>query len=99
MGYELKFFKNLKKSREDGFSAHFSNLAKKRLEASLREMAMATIKGRVTHICVEVAPIERSLMIEIASDPNVMNDLIIKPTREPNQFIVALRTLDELFSN
>lgn len=93
---DLKVFRNLKRGKNDGFSVHFSNLARKRLEASLREMAFTTIQGRVTHLCVEVAPVERSMMIEIASDPKVMQDLIIRPTKEPNQFIVALKTLDNL---
>lgn len=90
---DLKIFNNLKNSGDSRFGGHHSHLMKRRLEADLLELAEKTLKGRVTHCCIEVSDQELPLMLEVLSNPTVQSRLQFQQQEIPTQFLIGFRNL------
>lgn len=91
---DLKVFNKLKNKQDIRYSNHHSHLMKRRLEADLLELAEKTIKGRVTHCCVEVSEQELPLMLEVLSSASIQSRLIFQQQEVPTQFLIGFRSLD-----
>ena len=83
---DLKIFNNLKNSGDSRFGGHHAHLMKRRLEADLLELAEKTLKGRVTHCCIEVSDQE-------LSNPTVQSRLQFQQQEIPTQFLIGFRNL------
>lgn len=90
---DLKIFNNLKNSGDSKFGGHHAHLMKRRLEADLLELAEKTLKGRVTHCCIEVSDQELPLMLEVLSNPTVQSRLQFQQQEIPTQFLIGFRNL------
>lgn len=88
---DLKFFKNRKNKTTAEYEKIFSHQARVRLEVALKNLARTAIRGKVTHICVEVSDEELPLMEEVVSSRSIQDLLVIVRTEIPNQFVVGLR--------
>lgn len=93
---DLKFFDNWASRNKSNFAEDFSQKSKKRLEAELLYIANEYIKGRVTHMCVEVSNAELPLMLEVIQSERVSAILIVRQTEIPTQFILAFRPIESL---
>lgn len=90
---DLKIFNNLKNNGDSRFGGHHVHLMKRRLEADLLELAEKTLKGRVTHCCIEVSDQELPLMLEVLSNPTVQSRLQFQQQEIPTQFLIGFRNL------
>lgn len=91
---DLKIFNNLKNSNTSRFGGHQAHLMKRRLEADLLELAEKTLKGRVTHCCVEVSEQELPLMLEVLTNPSIQSRLQFQQQEIPTQFLIGFRNLN-----
>lgn len=90
---DLKIFNNLKNNGDSRFGGHNAHLMKRRLEADLLELAEKTLKGRVTHCCIEVSDQELPLMLEVLSNPTIQSRLQFQQQEIPTQFLIGFRNL------
>ena len=91
---DLKIFNNLKSKQESRFGGHHVHLMKRRLEADLLELAEKTLKGKVTHCCIEVSEAELPLMLEILSSVSIQSRLQFQQQEIPTQFLIGFRNLN-----
>lgn len=90
---DLKIFNNLKNNGDSRFGGHHAHLMKRRLESDLLELAEKTLKGRVTHCCIEVSDQELPLMLEVLSNPTIQSRLQFQQQEIPTQFLIGFRNL------